>query len=56
MKKLKKEMPTFAVLILVIGVLWLLSELNLIRINIPWWPVILIIVALGWLVNYYQKK
>ena len=48
--------PTFAVLLLVVGVLWLLAEIGVITIAIPWWPVILIIVALGWIVNNYSRK
>ena len=55
-KCVHKKIPTFPVLLLIVGVLWLLSELAVITIDIPWWPVILIIVTLGWLVNYYSKK
>ncbi|MBW2966701.1 hypothetical protein KY342_06380 [Candidatus Woesearchaeota archaeon] len=50
------KFPTFPVILLVVGVLWLLTELNVIAINIPWWPVILIIIALGWIVNKYTEK
>jgi hypothetical protein len=58
MKKISPggKFPTFPVLLLVVGILWLLSELQVITVAIPWWPVILIIVSLGWLVNVYQKK
>ena len=48
--------PTLAVLLLVVGVIWLLSDLGVITISIPWWPVILIILAIGWIVNSYTKK
>lgn len=51
-----KGFPTFAVLLLVIGILWLLTSLEVITIDIPWWPVILIIIALGWIVDYYNKR
>jgi hypothetical protein len=53
---LKCKFPTFAVILLVVGVLWLLSEIGVITVAIPWWPVILIIIALGWIVNAYTKK
>jgi hypothetical protein len=33
-----------------------LSELKVITVDIPWWPVILIIIALGWIVDHYSKK
>lgn len=48
--------PTFAVSLLVIGVLWLLAELGYIVINIPWIPIVLIIIAIGIIVNNYNKK
>lgn len=48
--------PTLATIILVIGILWLLNELNVLTIDIPWWPVILIVVAIGWIVNFYSRK
>ncbi len=52
----KKGFPTFAVLLLIVGVIWLLSEIGAITIVIPWWPVILIVVALGWIIDNYAKK
>ena len=50
----EKEFPTLAVILLVFAIAWLLSDLNLININIPWIPVILIIVAIGLIVNRYD--
>ena len=52
----KKTFPTFAVILLAVGVLWLLSELKVLTIDIPWWPAILIILAIGWIVNFYTKN
>lgn len=51
----KKGFPTFATLVLVVGVLWLLSELQILTVTIPWFPVIMIIVAIGWIVDHYSK-
>jgi hypothetical protein len=51
-----EKFPTFPAILLVVGVLWLLTELNIIAISVPWWPVILIIIAIGWIVNNYTKK
>lgn len=48
--------PTFAVIILVIGVSWLLNDLNVFSFNIPWFPLILIILAIAWIVNYYKNR
>lgn len=52
----ERRFPTVSVLLLVVGVLWLLSELKYITVSVPWWPVILIILALGWLINNYSNK
>ena len=47
---------TFAILLLVVGVLWFLSGIGVITVDIPWWPVILIVIAAGWIINSYKKK
>jgi|ETNmetMinimDraft_2_1059921.scaffolds.fasta_scaffold315349_1 hypothetical protein len=52
----KKGFPTFAVVILVIGISWLLNELKILAFEIPWFPLILIVIAIGWIVDYYKKK
>ncbi len=44
----------FAVLVLLFAVVWLLEEVGVVAINIPWLPVILIVVAMGWIVNRYR--
>ena len=50
-----KRFPTIPSILLIVGVLWLLSDLKIITVDIPWWPVILIIVAVGWIANSYSK-
>jgi len=55
-KKMKGVFPTFAVILLVISVLWLLSDLNVITLSIPWVPVILIIASIGFIINNYCCK
>jgi hypothetical protein len=52
----KKGFPTFAVIVLVLAVLWLLGEMGVLTINIPWFPLIIAIIALGWVINHYSKK
>jgi len=53
---MKKGFPTFAAILLIIGAIWLLSDLKIIQIvNIPWIPVILLVVAIGMLYNHYKK-
>jgi len=48
--------PTIAVLLLIVGIVWLLTGLGVITVSIPWWPVILIILAAGWIINNYTQK
>jgi hypothetical protein len=50
-----KGFPTFAVIILVLSIIWLLTELGLITINLPWIPIIFIIIAIGWIINHYKQ-
>jgi hypothetical protein len=51
----KVGFPTLAIILLVIGLIWLFNELKVIAINIPWIPLILVIVAIGMIMNRYQK-
>lgn len=51
----KRRFPTFAVIVLVVAVLWFLNGLAVITVDIPWLPLVVGLIALGWIVNYYQK-
>lgn len=51
-----KGFPTFAVIILVLGILWILSDIGMISVTVSWFPVVLVIIALGWLTDHYRKK
>ncbi len=53
-KKEKPKLPTFAVILLAIGVIWFLNELEVITVDIPWIPVIVIIAAIGMIINRYN--
>jgi hypothetical protein len=53
--KKKRKFPTFAVILLVVGLIWLLNELEVISINIPWIPAVLVIVAIGMILNRYNE-
>lgn len=52
---MKKRFPTLAVILLIFALTWLLSDLGYLAIDIPWIPLILIIVAIGWIVNRYSS-
>lgn len=51
-----QKFPIFPVLLLVIGVIWLLNDLHVFTIQIPWLPVALIVLSLLWIVNWYSWK
>jgi uncharacterized membrane protein YoaK (UPF0700 family) len=50
----KKRFPTLAVILLIFAIFWLLDELEILNINIPWIPVILIIIAVGMIFNRFR--
>ena len=52
---MKRGFPTFAVIVLVFAVIWLLKELGMWAIDTPWIPIILIIISLGWIVNRFRR-
>ncbi len=51
-----KKFPMLATILLIVGIIWLLTELNFITISIPWIPVVLIIIAIGLIFNRYIGK
>ena len=50
-----KKFPKLAVLLFVVGILWLLTDLGIITVKIPWWPIILIVISFGWIVDNYKR-
>lgn len=52
----KRRFSSFWAIILIIAVVWFFSELGYIDFDIPWLPLILIIVALGAIINHLMGK
>jgi len=52
----RKGFPTFAVIILVLAVLWILSDMGIIAYKISWFPVVLLIIAIGWIIDNYRRR
>ncbi|UCD03589.1 MAG: hypothetical protein JSW73_03555 [Candidatus Woesearchaeota archaeon] len=47
----------FAILILIIAILWFLADLEVFSANVPWLPLIVIILSIGMLAKHaYYKK
>ncbi|MDP2925846.1 MAG: hypothetical protein Q8N99_05735 [Nanoarchaeota archaeon] len=54
-RKNKLRFPTFAIVLLIVGVIWLLNELDILPWkDIPWIPLVLIIIAVGMIINRYN--
>jgi hypothetical protein len=51
--KMKRKFPTLAIILLVIGFVWFLNDLGFLAVNLPWIPLVLIVVALGIIINKY---
>lgn len=52
----KRRFPMLAVILLVFAAIWLLSELKVIpTIDIPWIPIILIVVSIGLIYNRFAR-
>ncbi|MBU0977924.1 MAG: hypothetical protein KKD18_05900 [Nanoarchaeota archaeon] len=52
----KRRFPVLAVILLIFALSWLMSDLGYWTINIPWIPVILAVVAIGWIINRYSSQ
>lgn len=56
-KSPKREIfPTISIIILVTGILWLINELEILKIDIPWFPVVLIIIGIAGIIEFYKRK
>lgn len=51
----KTKFPVLAIILLLFAIIWILSDLGMLMIDIPWIPVILAIIAVGMIINRYSK-
>ena len=51
----KTKFPTLATILLLIGIVWTAETLGYLKIDFPWLPVLVIIVAIGIIVNRYRR-
>jgi len=47
----RKKFPTFAFIVMIFAIVWFLSELEMINLDVPWLPLILIVISFGWVFN-----
>lgn len=50
----KQKFPVFGTILLILGIVWLISEIYNVNINVPWIPVVLIVVAVGIIFNRFR--
>ena len=50
------KFPIFAVLVLIIAILWFLSDLKVFSTNVPWLPLIVIILSIGMMIKHAHYK
>ncbi|MBR9707587.1 MAG: hypothetical protein GOV15_04075 [Candidatus Diapherotrites archaeon] len=55
-KKKKFEFLFIPVFLLIYGLVWLLKELGVIAIDIPWGPIVLILLGFGWIIEALTKQ
>jgi hypothetical protein len=51
----RNKFPALAVILLIFAIVWLLSDLKVFVIDLPWVPVILIIVAIAMIFNRLSR-
>jgi hypothetical protein len=49
------KFPTFAVIVLIFSLIWLFEEMGYFSIDLPFLPVILVIISIGWIFNRFSK-
>lgn len=54
-RRKNRVFPLAGVILLIIGIVWLLNELNIFMISIPWVPLVLIVIAISIIVNHYYR-
>jgi len=54
--KEKKVFPTFWVIVFILAAVWFLGEFLHVSFDFPWLPAIIIIIALGAVINHYGSN
>jgi hypothetical protein len=50
----KNKFPILWTLLLIFGIIWFVNETFYVNINLPWLPIILIVIAIGMIANRYK--
>lgn len=52
---IRTKFPVLATILLIFGLVWLFNELGYVHIDLPWIPVVLVVIAVGMIVNRYSR-
>ena len=52
----RTRFPVLAVILLIFALVWLLSDLGVYVIDIPWIPMVLVVIAIGMIFNRFSRK
>ena len=50
----QKKFPVFAVILLIVAVMWLLNDLEIVAVDIPWIPIIIAVIAVGMIFKRFK--
>lgn len=50
----RNKFPVLAVILLIFALVWLFSDLGYWYVNLPWIPVVLVIIAIGMIFNRFN--
>ena len=51
----KRKFPVLAVLLLILGLSWLLQDFYAVNLDLPWLPVIVVVIAIGMIWNRLKE-
>jgi len=54
MAKASPKFPVLAVILLLFAMVWFFNDLGYWHLNVPWLPVIVIVLAIGFIFNRFQ--
>ena len=52
----KSIFPVGGFIVLIIGIVWMLNELHVFTVDLPWVPLVIIVIGLGIILNHYYKR
>ena len=50
----KTKFPTLATILLFTGIVWTIEALGYLKMNLLWFPIVIVIVAIGMIANRYK--